>query len=59
MPRLVLGAAEDESSSVSGGIHATLALRWHVEDEHVSDEPVKDVTQIAAGDVLGASEGGS
>ena len=52
--------AEDGLSSVSGGTHATLPLRWHVRDEHVRDGPVKDaaedvaenVTQDVAEDVL-------
>ena len=63
----VQGAAEDESSSVSGGTHPTLALRWHVKDGHARDEPVKDAVQDAtqdatqgvAGGVLGAAEEGS
>jgi len=46
----VLGAAEDGSSSVSGGTHATLALRCHVKDEHVKDA-AQGVSEDVAQDV--------
>jgi len=80
MAEEVLGAAKDASAkafivkvlscpspSASGGTHATLALRWHMKDEHVRDEPVKDaaqdvaedVTQDVAEDVLGAAKDAS
>ena len=55
----VLGATEDGSSSVSGGTHVTLALRWHVKDEHVRNRHVKDAAQDVAEGLSSAAEDGS